>query len=317
MRLAPIVAAASGLLAALVTATAPLPAQRAKPSTAWGRRTVEIDHGKPAFGKHSLEELRPGTTWRLGNNLATVLRTQTPLLADNRIIAPGEYRVAIYRAQDGERFMLQVDHAGWAIGQDRAAIRLPATLEITEPSKRLEIKWQKAPRDGQSVTPDPNGHMILQAQFGPNRLDVPMTLLGSTKAGKLRGWKLTAFQVPEAVLKARLGQDEPTVVGSLHPRRAPSDREAPPFFNVVVRQESIALVPALRAPVSSFGFGKLERLDTAWTTESALEWADGDDQQPFFTIPSAALKKRVLTLTCAWGAKTAAASLRIPTGPKR
>lgn len=72
-------------------------AQRNTAKIDWHERQVAIEYGVARLGKHTLDELLPGQAWRLGQNEASVFRAQVPVCVQDTVVAPGSYRVALYR----------------------------------------------------------------------------------------------------------------------------------------------------------------------------------------------------------------------------
>src|SRR5262245_16722941 len=93
----PMVSLRSSVPAFVLYSTALVPAavaQRAQAQIEWQKRQAVIDYGVVKLGKHTLDELPAGQSWRMGNNEASTLKTQVPLFVGDEQVAPGAYRVA-------------------------------------------------------------------------------------------------------------------------------------------------------------------------------------------------------------------------------
>ncbi len=302
---------------------APLAAQRQQATLHIDEHTAVLDYGVPRWGKHSLDALPAGKTWRLGSNEASTLTTDVPLFTGRGMVAPGAYRCRLYRHKDGQRYYLQLDYGRWAQGLKAHAERLPASLVEGEPAERLAIEWQ----DRAAGAPSPEGggdaaartaapanmHAVdLIANFGPHQMRVEFTAAPGTAVGRLRGYTLTAFQIPSDRIEARNERELPTVVATLRPRKPVRSRKQPPFFNLLISGDTLSLEPALRAPTDSFGFASLEPWPDEWRARAEGEWQAADAEYAHFTITGVEQKRRTLTLHCALGRRTATLQVEIP-----
>ncbi len=299
----------------LVLSCGSLAAQREQPTFKLGAATLVLDHGVPPYGKHGLDELPPGKTWRLGSNEATTLHTDFLILAGEALIAPGQYRAQIHRGESGG-FALQLDYARWALGEPaegNKASRIAATPGEGDPVEKLAIEWRpdergEGERGGQPVT--------MRVRFGPHVVDAPLELFPPAAcSAKLGSWSLAGYPLPADVVVERLKQDHATVVATLRPKSKVSGRKSPPFFNVVLRKEGGKVVPALRAPVDSFGFAALEPFDAEWTQDVKVEWKDGRNPTPAFVITEASVRRHELCFSFLVGERMGIATVPLPKKP--
>lgn len=259
----------------LVVATglaAELPAQRAKPAAEWQKRATYIDHGVVPLGKHTLAELPIGDQWRLGMNEATTWTLGMPVVAMGTVVPPGQFRVSLVR--DGDKaFSLWPQGTGHALGNG-ADVRVTGVLDKAEkPAAKLQLEWitkgepgHAAPAKGKNA---PNHDVMLMIRFGEHELAVPMKLVGgSTK--NVSSWVLTSFTLPVTAVQARA--KSPVVVATLA-KKAP-EGGCPEGFNLVVGKDEAKLVPWMKAPVDSFGFGEIVPPDAAWTTTGTATGAE-------------------------------------------
>lgn len=310
---------------AMLLAATHATAQRSEPTYAWQKRTIRIDHGRPPYGKHGLDELAPGTSWRLGSNNATTMDLELPLVASGRTIVPGEYRIALFRAANGTDFELQFDFASRALGRDAGALTLPAgsVTKVEKPSEELVLEFVEpepaapdaADRRTQS---EPATHdVVLRITFGPHRLDAPLTMVAVAEPIRVGRHQLLPFRLAAAHVASAQEKSEPVALAGLHPRREPSSRKEPPFFHLVLTGDELEIVPALRAPDGFFGFGELEPYAPEWTTSGSVEWLTRDQEVDRLAVTEADVsRKGELTVTFAYGSRLGTATVAIPRGPR-
>lgn len=89
-------------------------AQRLKARLEHDGRAVELECGATRYGNHSLDELQPGSEWRLGSNTASTLRVEAPLVSGTTVVPTGSYRVKLRRDGDLE-FELTIEGAGYEL----------------------------------------------------------------------------------------------------------------------------------------------------------------------------------------------------------
>lgn len=233
-----------------------LPAQRDEitlPGLRPGKVTIE--YGVVNLGTHGLHELPVGNTWRMGHGNPSTLLTELPLLAEDKLLAPGGYAVNIYRAGESDLRL----NVGGGRGDRRGGgpgVQFPG--ELSEPkkkSKKLQLTWLKSPpkKKGEAAEasadkPDGLKTCCLRLDFGPHRLDIPVTVV-EAKSHRVRGFTALGFTYPLKFLKDRLATQE-TPLLSLIPRQV--KRGEAPGFNVMVGETVVLLVPMSKAPE---GFG--------------------------------------------------------------
>jgi hypothetical protein len=83
--------------AVLMCAAAPAQAQRPTASFEWQKHEAGVTYGVPRVGKHSIDELKVGDSWRMGAFNASTLVTTAPLIVGDSVVAPGAFRVKIGR----------------------------------------------------------------------------------------------------------------------------------------------------------------------------------------------------------------------------
>lgn len=219
-----------------LSACAALVAQRPTPTFEHGKRTAVIEFGAVPLGKHSLDELPVGQTWRLGNNEASVLRLELPLLAGDTMVAPGSYRLQLVRtAADACALLVNGSELALAAAGDA---HLPGTLaKATKPTKKLDIQWRKK---GAATAGNQPAQIVVS--YGADEWTGDVIVLGHQPVA-LPGWKIVLFEVPAARLEA----GTPTPVATF---QRGDDR-----WNLVVGKDAVRLIPWMSAPTEQFGFG--------------------------------------------------------------
>ncbi len=225
------------LLVPFLLPTTLLTAQRPTPSIEWQKRTATIEFGAVPVGKHTLAELPVGADWRLGNNEASTLRLEMPLLAGDTMVAPGAYRIGLQRTGDSTA-SLTVAGSGLgllATGDGQIAGKLG---KAEKPSKKLDIQWRK---QGEAV--HGNQPVRLTVTFGADEWIGDAVLLGGEAFAVLPS-KGILWTVPAA----RLAADAATPVGQMVRGEV--------RWNIVVAKGEVKLVPPMQAPTEQFGFGE-------------------------------------------------------------
>ncbi len=281
----------SFLLCAVVATAAGLAAQRGKPTAEWQKRSTVVEYGVVPVGKHSIDSLKVGDSWRLGMNDASFWQLGMPIVVGERLLAPGTYRIALGRSGE-EQFALLAQGAGLAVGGS-GDVQIEGSLaKADKPANKLAIEWvtKAAPVDG-------NKPVQLGIKFGTHHWVAPMTLLGSKSKG-VGTFTLTVFAVPQAFVEAR--SKAAVVVAVLEKKGAsPKDPEA---WNLVVDGSQAKLVPWMEAPTDQRGFGQIAgpAADRTTTGTLAVETVDGD-AAPTLQMKEAALTKGELTVTLVAG----------------
>lgn len=266
-----------------------LPAALAqKPSLEWQKRTTSIDYGSVPVGAHSLAELPPGQSWRLGANQQTVWTTQVPVLAGDALLAPGSYVIQLQRTGEVAAAIVAQD-GGKGLGGSGVFQCAGQLAKLDKPTKKLSIEMQK---NGEPVDGNQPAHVVVQ--FGVDEWKGAFVVPGS-KTVAAGPWKLTVFSLPTALLAAR--KDRPVPIGSL----AKNDKDG---FNLVVGDSEAKLVPWPKPAAGGFGappppaasdepaivLGKVEPLEIKVAAD-----------KPVAELASSAFAKGVLTFDVAFG----------------
>ena len=298
-------------LAAVCLSCPTLLAQRGKPVFEWQSRSTVIDYGVVPARNHPLDELTPGTTWRLGMNDATTWRLELPLVAGDTVLPPGSYRVGLLR-EDQQHFALVLAGSGAALGGGQPELRVAGELAQKSPAAdKLAIDWRVPTKADKG---QPNQAIELAIAFGDHQWTGKLLALGGKPAGKVGGYQLEVFSVPPELLAAR--DKKPVPVAALLKKAA--GRKAPEGWNVVLAKDEARLIPWLVAPTDSYGFGNVAPPDPAWTTTGKVEEKDAVAAQspPVLELREAALRKNEFALQLAFGSKQLAITLPEPKGPK-
>ena len=229
-------------------------AQRPGASFEHQKRTVTIDYGAVPVGKHSLAELTVGQTWRMGMNEASSWHLTMPVLAGEKVLAPGTYRVQLQRSGETACDLL-ANGSGKALGSSSDG-KVGGTLaKAGKPAKKLDLAWAKG---GAAVAGNQPAKIVLQ--FGDVEWQGEVTIVGN-KPVTVPGWKLAVFTLPAALLAAR----DKTAVPS---RGKDKDQEN---WNLVVGKDDAKLVPWMTKPTQNNGFGEVAPPDEKLTTTGKVE----------------------------------------------
>ena len=117
------------LSAAVVLACAAAPAQAQRPTASfeWQKHEAGVTYGVPRVGKHTLDELKVGDSWRMGAFNASNLVTTAPLIVGDSVVAPSAFRVQVART-GAEKFELLIEGAGTAVEAGGDDVHAPATM---------------------------------------------------------------------------------------------------------------------------------------------------------------------------------------------
>lgn len=225
--------AAPLVLSLLATALA---AQKATTSLDWQERAVQIHYEALPVGEHSLAKLKVGKRWRLGaSHDPSTLVAMSPLRVGDAWIAPGRYRVQLYRDTE-TTCTLVPEGAELAVGKGEL-IRIPGEIAaLQKPASHLAIELSKK---GKEVAG--NQEVRIDIHFGSEGWSGACMVLGS-KSTSLGGTRLTTFQVPAAWL------DQGTVpIATFH-----QDGEHAASWNVLLDKDRVVLMPWLPVPKSNF-----------------------------------------------------------------
>lgn len=261
------IAVAGGIaLAGLLTAAAAAPESRGKARFEWQGQELVLEHGVVPVGKHRLDELRNGETWRLGAGAITTLRTEAPLITADGVIPPGWFRAWIGRPTE-ERLALKLDGAGrWmAVGGDDVLI--DGALSFADPpGKALAVTLRPAT---EQVDPEQVA-LALAVEFGAPRLTVPLTLVGGATK-KVGGAAVTWFKLPADWLEQRLELAKLTPIATV--ALAKPRKGQPATLNLLLSDTQARLVPQVEPPTADGGFGPLPELSVEHDLRGTVEFA--------------------------------------------
>ncbi|MFT4513522.1 MAG: hypothetical protein ACI89X_001325 [Planctomycetota bacterium] len=253
----------STTLACFLLLTVPLAAQRDTPSFDLQKRSSTIAYGAVSLGKHSLDELSAGSTWRLGMNNASTWRTEMPVVIGDQVLAPGEYRIQLKRL-DEARCGLEIHGSALALG-DGEELRVDGPLKkVKKKAKKLRIDWRKGTAT-KGTTPRRKKLVETQAatiaiHYGNHQWTGDVQVLGGVDS-KLGKYRLTVFAVPAKLIAARNKQPVPIAVITKGKSEA---------YQVVLEGDDAVVRPWMRAPTTRNGFGDVEAPSAALTTSGKV-----------------------------------------------
>ena len=213
-----------------------LSAQKATTALDWQEQAVQIHYEALPVGEHSLAKLQVGKRWRLGaSHDPSTLVAMSPILVGDAWIAPGRYRVQLYRDTE-TTCTLVPEGAELAVGKAEL-IRMPGEIAaLPKPVSHLAIELGKK---GKEVTG--NQEAQVDIHFGSEGWRGACLVLGS-KSTSLRGARLATFQVPAARLEQGM-----VPIATLH-----QVGENPASWNVLLDKDRVLLMPWLPLPKSNF-----------------------------------------------------------------
>lgn len=295
-----------GALVALASAT--VPADEA--AFEWQKRKVALNFESPRVGKHTLNELRVGETWRLGANAITTMTFDTALVAGDGVVAPGTYRVNL--ARPGQKdFALTIEGAGsWTLAA-LPDVSAPGTYsEAKKPNDKLEIFCS-----ADKTQPDAEMRALnYEIQFGSPVITVPVTIVGTTSQAA-KGFTLDAFKFPSELLKNRLEAGMTTPVLSLARKQKPRDGE-PARLNLLLGEKEAILIPAATPPTENRGFGAVPKPDGKWILRGTVAWTTTQKPADHFRVDTVEFDKEgALHVIACCGDRQA--DLRVPMEPAK
>jgi hypothetical protein len=292
-----------------VLASASAKAQRPEAKFEWQKHEAVVSYGVPRVGKHTLDELQVGSTWRMGAFAVSTLTTQAPLIAGDSVVAPGAYRVNVARPAK-EKFELTIEGAGTAVDSGNADVLAPATLaQAKTPNEKLEIALAPAKEQTDAELRALN----LSVQYGAPLLTVPLTIVG-TQPMKVKGFtSLDVFKLPEPWLSKRLKDKKHSPVATLvragKVGNGESDR-----LNLMLAEDGVVLVPAMIAPTENNGFGAIPKPDGLWTFQGTVKWGEAAKPSTCFRVETAEIEKDgTLHVAATLGARSA--EIRVASAP--
>jgi hypothetical protein len=246
-------------------------------------RKISLEYGAVPLGRHSLDELKVGSTWRMGSNSASSLETDLPILAEERVLAPGAYRANIARTGDAEGDF-NIDGAGAATGNG-GAVGFPGKFtKASQPAKKLTIT---IPSNGK----DQPGVKLAKfvVDFGLDRLESPVTVVGA-KSSKTGGWAVDVFTYPRDILEKRMAADQATPIASIR-RQDPNDAKKNLAYNLVVGKDKARLIPWMEMPKGENGFATPEPPDAEKIKDGKIEAAPSQKSTETLDVVKVELKK--------------------------
>ncbi|MCA8952619.1 MAG: hypothetical protein KDE27_24110 [Planctomycetes bacterium] len=282
-------------------------AQRETPTFEFQKRSTTIEYGVVPVGKHTLDELEVGGTWRLGMNTASVWRSEVPIVAGERLLPPGEYRCHLRRI-DAQRCAVVAAGSALAVGGG-SEFEVEGTLDKAgKTAKKLDIAWQKGKAKSKT-----SQEASLQVRFGEHEWKGAMEVLGGETA-KVGGYKLTVFAIPASFVEKRAKTPVPIAVLSKGKNK---DMES---WNLLLDENEARLVPWMAAPTEQFGFGSIEAPAAARSTSGKVEATALEADEPVETLDltSSGLAKGELALELVVGKEKLAITVpEPPENPKK
>ncbi|MCA8956084.1 MAG: hypothetical protein KDC87_08415 [Planctomycetes bacterium] len=304
---------------------ASLPAQRVDLDFDWKKRKVTVSYGVARFGKHTLAELPTGSDWRMGMNLASTIATDLPLVGEAGIVAPGSYRVSLYRKTEKQLGLLV---ASSELATGGKAAYFPGALEdLPKPQEKLQLAFtDRVPantpagqpaatgKETKGVPTDPvDGKLAkrtaLRLSFGPYRIDMPMVAIGSTKA-TVRGFTAEAFTWPGTLFDGQLAKGLSVPVLTLRAKGGSKTR--PKVYNLLVDAKQARFLPAMTAPTDSFGFAGVKGFDAKQILAGSVQWRDAPQPVAALKVSEIKIVKGQLLLAVAVGKRIGAVTVPIP-----
>ncbi len=271
-------------------------AQRKEAKADWQGHSAVITYGVPQVGKHTIEELQVGSTWRMGRNDASILTTDTILFAGDVFVPPGGYRCNIQRT-DQDTFAINCDGGTLALDPSggEGGAGFPGKLgKLDKPTKalELEVKPDKAVGKNQAVT--------VAVRFGPNEVKSSFTVAGA-KAMKSPGWVLDVFTIPDDVFEKAIDAGKAVPVANL--RKEPLDKKHPVWFNLVVSKNGASWCPPMEPTTSAFEAVKKPDSGAVVKATSAT-WSEAKEKKTTVECQVFDAKKGSIQITLTGGAKT-------------
>jgi hypothetical protein len=276
-------------------------AQREEADVEWQKHHAKIEYGVVNLGQHKLDALQAGSTWRMGRNEASHLKTDMALLVGDQVVVPGSYRVNV--ARNGEKdFSLGID--GGSLGDapqgSPAAVYVKGDLGKTDKAaKKLEVGFKPEAKSTTAVQ-----KAKVTVSFGEHQLVAGLALVG-TNTKKAGGWTLDAFTLPADLVEKRLAENKAIPLATL--KKETGDKKKPfHAWNLVVTKDGAELWPAPEAPADSNGFGEVKSLSSSSMVKaSSVKWEESKDSKPFLELTKfEAAKGKGSTIVVAVGKQT-------------
>lgn len=246
-------------------------------------KRVAVEYGAVPAGRHNLDELKVGETWRMGNNNASSMQTDLPLYAGDRLVAPGGYGVNVARPSDKE-LEFNVLAAGAALGASGAIGFAGEPTKLEKPAKKLDVSIV----DAGKAEPGTKAAKIV-VQYAGHKFESPVTVVGA-KSAKAGEWAVDLFTYPKDYLSKRLEAGTATPVATIR-RPDPTDAKKTLAFNVVATKDKAQLVPWMAAPTDNRGFGEAKAPASDAIKDGKAEWAAGQKKTEHLDLEKAEFKK--------------------------
>ncbi|HYC76582.1 MAG TPA: hypothetical protein VEI02_03040 [Planctomycetota bacterium] len=254
-------------------------------------RRCAIDYVSVPSGRHGLEELNVGGSWRMGAGGPTTLAADLPILSGDRIIAPGGYLLTARRVAD-QQVNFELDQAGAALGGS-GALQLDCEMtRLPEKAKKLDIVFNAAGKDEPGMKPAKI--VMLFAQY---QVTAPVKVVAA-KPAKAGEWQLDVFTYPKDVIAKRLADGAGTPICTLR-RPDPEDAKKTLAYNAVITKDSAKLIPWTPLPVGRANEGQPP--DAAKIRDGKVEWSAAQKPVATCDLEKAEFKKNeglTLRLIC-------------------
>jgi hypothetical protein len=147
------VLASAGCLLLAISCFAQMNMPRGKAELKAGDASITVDFGQPALkGRDMLAQLKEGSFWRMGNNLATVITTPVELTFGSVKVPKGAYSLWLKRAaQDKFELVFNSQTGQWGMTHDpsKDICMIPMTKETLANSVEMFIiELKGAPKGG-------------------------------------------------------------------------------------------------------------------------------------------------------------------------
>jgi hypothetical protein len=141
---------------------------RGKAELKAGSGSITIDYGQPSLkGRDMLSQLKEGSFWRMGNNMATVLKTPVDLAFGSTKVPKGDYSLWLKRASADQFELVFNSQTGqWGMQHDESkdVYKVPMKKDaVKDPVEVFNIRLDSAPKGGLFVLTW--GATLLKADF--------------------------------------------------------------------------------------------------------------------------------------------------------
>ncbi|MBK8098708.1 MAG: hypothetical protein IPK26_16470 [Planctomycetes bacterium] len=280
-----------------------LPICAQKATYEWQRKTTTIAYNPVPVGKHGLDDLKVGDSWRLGMNEASTWTLQRPIM-DKRMLPAGAFRVALRRHAEDQLTLVLIG-SGLALGGGEDLEVEGRLQDLPKPNSKLDIAFSVPPAERSKT--DSQG-VNLDVAFGKKRWHSQVILLGA-KAEKVGSWTLEVVTASGQLART---QGKPAAIGLLTKKGG----KGPEAWNLVLAGDEARLVPVMAAPTANFGFGEPTPPDPAWTTAGKAVAADRNEPAKTIELESFTAKNGEFTIVVSALKERLTLTLPEPKGPK-